>query len=96
MLATLLILLSISSTSLAQQEGILPGEPDPNQEKTLLDDRQKCPAGQKRFQKMKCGGEKDTPVCQHYSPVLECRKKAKVPRCKGGTKPVPEYRCEPS
>lgn len=97
------ILLTVASGALAQSEGILPGEPDPNkspaqdaQDEALIDDRdhKSCLKGMKRFQKMKCAKKQLDLDCANYSPIMECRKKAEVLKCKKPDVPMPIYRCE--
>jgi hypothetical protein len=100
MLTTILFLLSIASSSHAQHQGILPGEPDPNEGthndrhgETLIDDRHACPQGTKRMPKMKCGTKGESLECDNYSPVLDCRKKPQMLNCKKPLVPVPIYQC---
>ena len=82
------------------QQGILPGEPDPNtspkhdqMDNTLLDDRLKCSSGKRKFQKMVCGRPKSRPECKNYKPVSECRRRAQRVTCTSPQVPVPVYRC---
>jgi hypothetical protein len=89
------------STAFAQSHGIMPGEPDPNlSPKTdeihgTIDDRKPCKKGERRFQKLECGKSKEQPECDHYTPVMECHKKAPQLKCKKPLVLVPLYRCEP-
>ncbi|MBI3542244.1 MAG: hypothetical protein HY075_03080 [Deltaproteobacteria bacterium] len=96
MKTTLAILagLLLASASFAQ-EGLLPGEPDPNT--SPKSDRPKaveCPKGQKRFQKMKCGAEEDRkPPNESCELVFECRKSPKKLDCKKPKELVPFFHC---
>ena len=108
MLPVLFFLFSIAGLTAHAQEGILPGEPDPNtsphhdhqdpngrEETALVDDRAPCKKGLQRVQKMKCGTkEQAKKECDNYSPVLECRKRPKILHCKKPQMPIPAYRCE--
>lgn len=96
-LATLLALISIARA----QEGIMPGEPDPNtsprtdrSEEALIDDRVKCPKGQRKFQKMECGEMEEPPKCEKFHAVVECRKTDRKLGCKKPKIPVPVYKCD--
>lgn len=98
LIAFVVVMNGVCPLRVIAQEGLLPGEPDPNtsprQEERLIDDRDECPHGTKRFQKMKCGSTEDNQECQNYSPVLECKKDPVKLHCKKPLVPVPVYKCE--
>ena len=82
--------------------GMLPGEPDPSSHSSefsgtgAIDNRSKCPKGQRRMQRFECRSEKKQLECSNYAPVLDCTESGKKPKelnCPEGQKVFPVYQC---
>ncbi len=92
------LLLLVATVAFAQQ-GILPGEPDPNKSPRTdhpAEANKKCKEGMKAIPQMECVDPKH-PVklsCSHPVAVTNCGKRPMITMCKKPLKPVAAMKCE--